>query len=89
MLDQVTGATRARVVALLEQTLAPAAPARPIEPDTAFSDIGLTSFDIVNLMLLVESEFDISIPQAEIVPENFRSVASVEGLLARLGLRVA
>lgn len=89
MLDRVAGSVHARVVALLEQTLAPDQPVRPIETDTAFSEIGLTSFDIVNLMLFVESEFDVSIPQAEIVPENFRSMATVESLLTRLGVPTA
>ena len=31
-----------------------------------------------------EVEFDISIPQNEITPDNFRSVASIEALIARL-----
>jgi acyl carrier protein len=35
-------------------------------------------------MLAVETEFDLTIPQSDITPENFRSVASVEALLARL-----
>lgn len=86
MLDTLTPTTRRRVLGLLEQTLAPSPLSGEVSPDTAFSDIGLTSFDVVNLMLFVESEFDVSIPQAEIVPENFRSIATVEGLLAKLGI---
>jgi acyl carrier protein len=41
---------------------------------------------MVNLMLAVEVEFDISIPQTDITPDNFRSVASVEALVARLAV---
>jgi hypothetical protein len=32
----------------------------------------------------VEGEFDLSIPQGEITPDNFRSVTSIEALLGRL-----
>ena len=38
----------------------------------------------VNLMLAVEGEFDLMIPQTEITPENFRSIASIEAMLERL-----
>jgi acyl carrier protein len=38
----------------------------------------------VNLMLGVETEFELTIPQSDITPDNFRSVASVEALLTRL-----
>jgi hypothetical protein len=35
-------------------------------------------------MLAIEVEFDLSIPQAEITPDNFESIASVEALVVRL-----
>ncbi len=44
----------------------------------------MSSIKMVNLMLAVEGEFDLSIPQNDITPENFRSVLSIEALLARL-----
>jgi len=44
-------------------------------------DIGLTSMDMVNLMLGVEAEFDFTIPQAEITPENFQSVKTLERMI--------
>ena len=34
--------------------------------------------DMVNLMLGVEAEFDFTIPQSEITPENFQSVEALE-----------
>ena len=45
---------------------------------------GLSSLDSVNLMLAIEGEFDMFIPQAEMTPDNFRSCASIADLLARL-----
>jgi len=36
---------------------------------------------MVNLMLGVEAEFDFTIPQPEITPENFQSVKSLEAMV--------
>ena len=47
-------------------------------------DAGLTSLDLVNLMLAVEVEFDIEIPQADMTPDNFRSIAAIEAMVAAL-----
>ena len=47
-------------------------------------DAGLTSMAMVKLMLAVEVAFDIAIPDADLNPDNFRSVAAVEALVARL-----
>ena len=35
-------------------------------------EIGLTSLDMVDLVLSVECEFDLQIPEAQITPANFR-----------------
>jgi acyl carrier protein len=48
------------------------------------SELGMTSLKMVNLMLAVEVEFELTIPQSDITPDNFRSVGSVEALLMRL-----
>ncbi len=47
-------------------------------------DAGLTSMAMVKLILAVEVAFDIAIPDADLHPDNFRSVAAVEALVARL-----
>jgi acyl carrier protein len=39
---------------------------------------------MINLMLAIEVEFDVNIPQADITPLNFESIASVETLVVRL-----
>jgi acyl carrier protein len=53
-------------------------------PDQDLREAGLSSLDSVNLMLAVEGEFDLFIPQAEMTPENFRSVRSIAALIDRL-----
>lgn len=52
--------------------------------DATLAEVGLASLDMVKLMLAVENEFTIEIPQADITPETFRSVATIERLVARL-----
>jgi acyl carrier protein len=58
--------------------------AQPILPHEDLREAGLTSLDMVGLVLSVESEFAISIPERDITPTNFRSIATIESLIARL-----
>ena len=45
-------------------------------------DAGLTSLDMVNIMLAVEAEFDIEIPQSAMTPDNFDTIAAMEKLVS-------
>jgi acyl carrier protein len=45
-------------------------------------EAGLTSLDMVNLMLAIEGEFDIEIPQSAMTPDNFDTVAAIENLVS-------
>ncbi len=47
-------------------------------------DVGLTSLDMTNLVLSVEAEFSIRIPDRAITPANFTSVATIASLVATL-----
>jgi acyl carrier protein len=75
---------RERLIALVRKILGPPAAARPLPIDARLSDLGMSSLKMVNLMLAMEVQFDLAIPQAEITPENFASIASVEALIAKL-----
>ena len=55
----------------------------PFPLTTQLSDLGVSSLKMVNLMLAVELEFDIAIPQSDITPENFQSVNSIQALVQR------
>jgi acyl carrier protein len=70
-----------RVLALVKSVLKQNAMVADISPQTRLVDIGLTSMDMVNLMFAVEAEFDFTIPQSEITPENFQSVATLEQMI--------
>lgn len=76
--------TRERLLRLVRQILGAPAATRPLPIDVRLSDLGMTSLKMVNLMLAIEAEFDTVIPQSEITPEHFESIASVERLLAKL-----
>lgn len=72
-----------RILALVEAILAQNSVISGVEPDASLADVGLTSMDMVNLMLGVEAAFDMTLPQADITPENFRSVETIERLVLR------
>jgi len=52
--------------------------------DDTLAEVGLASLDMVKLMLAVENAFTLEIPQADITPETFRSVATIAQLVQRL-----
>ena len=47
------------------------------EKSDALVDVGLSSLDLVNLMVAVEAEFDIMIPPASLTPKNFYSIETI------------
>lgn len=70
-----------RIVALVKSILQLNAITAEVDIESRLVDIGLNSVDLVNLMLGVEAAFDLTIPQAEINPENFRSITTLEHLI--------
>ena len=75
---------RDRLLGLLEKVLERPGVGATLPPEAALSELGVSSLKMVSLMLSVEAEFDLSIPQNEITPENFRSISSINALVARL-----
>ena len=73
---------RNRITKLVKGILEQNSLAANVTPSAKLVDVGLTSMDMVNLMLGVEAEFDFTIPQAEITPENFQSVETLERMVA-------
>jgi acyl carrier protein len=81
MLDGGPSLTRDRLLVLVEQILVKNPAARPVSIDQPLTTTGLSSVDMVQLMLAVEADFDITIPAAKITPEHFRSIATLEALI--------
>lgn len=73
---------RNRITKLVKGILEQNSLTADITASTKLVDAGLTSMDMVNLMLGVEAEFDFTIPQSEITPENFQSVETLERMVA-------
>jgi acyl carrier protein len=84
LLDRINSATTQRVVELVGQLLAKRSIERTVGPDDSLSECGLSSLDMVNLMLTVETEFAIKIPDRDMTPSNFRSIARIDALVTRL-----
>jgi acyl carrier protein len=56
----------------------------PVDIHADLVSQGVTSVDMVHLMLAIEAAFDLTIPNSGLTPENFRSVSSIETMLAKL-----
>jgi len=80
-MQSVDADIRSRIVVLVKSILEQNSISLEVTADANLVDIGLTSMDMVNLMLGVEAEFDFTIPQDKITPENFQSVATLERLV--------
>lgn len=75
---------RSEIMAVAQRILAANGKPTAIAPEMPLADAGLTSMDLVNLMLGVEAAFDLMIPQGDITPDNFRTVAAVQALVTKL-----
>jgi len=84
MLDKAVPTRRERVAVLVQERLARRGITKPVTGDDDLRDSGISSLDMVNLMLAVEAEFALTIPEADMTPANFRSVAAIEALVASL-----
>jgi acyl carrier protein len=70
-----------RILTLVKTILQHNAVDSELLPESRLVDVGLTSMDMVKLMLSVEAEFDLTLPQSEITPDNFRSVRMIEQMI--------
>jgi acyl carrier protein len=73
-----------RVIAVVQRLIGERAITRPVSSEDTLTEAGLTSLDTVRLVLLVEDEFDIEIPTAELTLANFRSISTISRLVSRL-----
>jgi acyl carrier protein len=75
------GSVQQRVVDLVREILARRPMTGTIRVDDDLREAGLNSLDIVNLMLAVEGEFDLKIPDADMTLRNFQSVSAIDALV--------
>lgn len=84
MPDDPMSSRKDRVVTIVRQILFPEAGGRALSPDDDLHDWGMTSLNMVNLMLAIEGGFGFVIPKTDLHPDNFRSVRAIESLVTRL-----
>ena len=84
--NQTSGerAPQKRLMSLVDRILERPPGATPLPTEVRLNELGMSSMKMINLMLAIEVEFDVAIPQADITPDNFDSIASVEALVVRL-----
>jgi acyl carrier protein len=70
-----------RVAGLVHEILARRSVSRAILLDDELRQVGLNSLDIVNLMLSVESEFDLKIMDVDMTLRNFQSISTISALV--------
>jgi len=76
--------SRDRLRKLVIGLLAAKRPATSPSDDQTLAEIGITSVDMVTLLLAVEGEFNLEVPQHEITADVFRSIATIDALIQRL-----
>jgi acyl carrier protein len=89
MLNRSPGTSRDRLTRLVEEILAKNSITRPLSIDDELAQAGLTSIDMVSLMLGIEAEFDIMIPTSDITPAHFRSISTIEVMIAGIISRIS
>lgn len=84
MLDVPHDMVLTRVADLVARVAAQHGVTAAIAPTDSLVDRGMTSMAMVELMLAVEAEFDLAIPQRELTPTNFQSIQALAALVQRL-----
>ncbi len=83
MADPDKASIEAAIVRIVELMLTERGPLTPLGVDNSLREHGLTSLDMVKLVLLVEAEFDFMIAEDDMIPSNFRSIATIALIVAR------
>ena len=78
------GSAKDRVAGIVLEILERRSITQQVLADEDLQNIGLSSLDMVNLMLSVEAEFDLKIPDTDMTPRNFRSISAIDALVTTL-----
>ncbi len=84
MLDRSKNKVADRVAALVRKVLDREEIEKSVALDDDLRTTGLSSLGLVNLMLSVEGEFDLKIPERDMTPANFRSIMRIVDLVDTL-----
>jgi acyl carrier protein len=73
-----------RITAVVLRQLQERGAGKELSPQDDLRAAGLSSMDMLHLVLSIEAEFDLTIPENGITPANFRSIASISALVESL-----
>jgi acyl carrier protein len=73
-----------RIAAVVQRLASERSMTGPVSSDDSLTEAGLTSLDVVRLVLLVEDEFNLEIPVPELTLANFRSISTISLLVTKL-----
>jgi acyl carrier protein len=80
----MSGSPDDRVLNIVQRLLTERSITAMVGPDDNLLEAGLNSLDILNLVLSLEAEFDMPIPEAEITPANLLTISGICGLISGL-----
>ncbi len=82
--DRRSNTPEGKIARVVYRLLADHSIERTFGDEDDLRDVGLTSLDMASLVLSVEAEFDLLIPERDITPANFRTVATITALVTSL-----
>jgi acyl carrier protein len=84
MTEMLSHSILARVTAVVQRLLMERSLNTDVTPESALLNSGLTSIDMVNLVLSVEAEFDLTFAEKDMNARNFGTIATIEQLVSSM-----
>jgi len=84
MIESNARALEQKIAGLVQRLLVEHSINRVVAADDDLRLAGLSSLDMVSLVLTVEEEFGVMVPETGITPANFRSIAAISRLVESL-----
>jgi acyl carrier protein len=84
MSDSNARSVEERIAGVVQRLLREHSIDHTVGVDEDLRQAGLSSLDMVTLVLSVEEEFDLMVPEVSIMPTNFRSIAAISRLVDSL-----
>jgi acyl carrier protein len=84
MSDSNAQSLEQRIAGIVQRLLTEHSIDRVVGADEDLRQAGLSSLDMVSLVLFVEEEFGLMVPEASITPVNFRSIIAISRLVDSL-----
>ncbi len=81
MSNEMNATIDERVAKIVAGLLPDRARTNPIGNDEPLTTAGLNSLGMVNLLLEIEANFNITVPASLVVPKSFRSIHSIARLI--------